>query len=255
MIFDWFTIVAQVLNFLILVWLLKRFLYKPVLHAIDERERGIAAKLADAAGLEQKAQADSFELHHKNEEFDQERAGLLLTAVQVAQKERERLMEDAHRAASEASLSQAKAHREETQTLLQAVGAQAQQELVAMTRKILTDLADTDLEASMVQVFLRRLRALSGPEKLALGVSAPGSKPLVVRTGLEISATLQDLVRATLHDVLGATSVRFETSPPLVCGIEMTAQGHKVAWSVAGYLTTLEKGIGALLENGQPDAG
>ena len=33
-----FTVFAQAINFLILVWLLKRFLYKPILHAIDERE-------------------------------------------------------------------------------------------------------------------------------------------------------------------------------------------------------------------------
>ena len=43
MLINWFTVVAQAINFLILVWLLKRFLYKPILHAIDEREKGIAA--------------------------------------------------------------------------------------------------------------------------------------------------------------------------------------------------------------------
>jgi F-type H+-transporting ATPase subunit b len=48
MLIDWFTVGAQVLNFLILVWLLKRFLYKPILHAIDEREKRIAKELADA---------------------------------------------------------------------------------------------------------------------------------------------------------------------------------------------------------------
>jgi F-type H+-transporting ATPase subunit b len=48
MLIDWFTVGAQALNFLILVWLLKRFLYKPILHAIDEREKRIAAELADA---------------------------------------------------------------------------------------------------------------------------------------------------------------------------------------------------------------
>jgi F-type H+-transporting ATPase subunit b len=48
MLIDWFTVGAQVVNFLILVWLLKRFLYKPILHAIDERERRIAKELADA---------------------------------------------------------------------------------------------------------------------------------------------------------------------------------------------------------------
>ena len=48
MLINWFTVVAQAINFLILVWLLKRFLYKPILQAIDEREKRIATQLADA---------------------------------------------------------------------------------------------------------------------------------------------------------------------------------------------------------------
>ena len=48
MLIDWFTVGAQALNFLILVWLMKRFLYKPILDAIDAREDRVAAELADA---------------------------------------------------------------------------------------------------------------------------------------------------------------------------------------------------------------
>ena len=48
MLIDWFTVGAQTINFLILVWLMKRFLYKPILHAIDAREERIAKELADA---------------------------------------------------------------------------------------------------------------------------------------------------------------------------------------------------------------
>jgi len=48
MLIDWFTVGAQIVNFLILVWLLKHFLYKPILDAIDAREKKIAAELADA---------------------------------------------------------------------------------------------------------------------------------------------------------------------------------------------------------------
>ena len=57
---NWFTVIAQVINFLILVWLLKKFLYKPILNAIDEREKKIADKIKDADA--QKA------LAHKEEE-------------------------------------------------------------------------------------------------------------------------------------------------------------------------------------------
>ena len=58
MLINWFTVCAQAINFLILVWLLKRFLYKPILHAIDEREKGIAAQLADAEAKKAEAQKD-----------------------------------------------------------------------------------------------------------------------------------------------------------------------------------------------------
>ena len=66
MLIDWFTVVAQILNFLVLVWLLKRFLYKPVLDAIDAREKGIATKLADAEAKEAEALKEHQEFDDKN---------------------------------------------------------------------------------------------------------------------------------------------------------------------------------------------
>ena len=58
MLFDWFTFGAQTLNFLVLVWLMKRFLYKPILNAIDAREKRIALALADAALKQTAAQKE-----------------------------------------------------------------------------------------------------------------------------------------------------------------------------------------------------
>ena len=55
---NWFTVIAQIVNFLILVWLLKRFLYKPVLKAIDDREQKVAAKLKDAEIKNAEAEKD-----------------------------------------------------------------------------------------------------------------------------------------------------------------------------------------------------
>ena len=70
MLIDWFTIGAQALNFLILVWLLRHFLYQPILNAIDAREQKITAELADAAARKAEAQKDRDEFQHKNTAFD-----------------------------------------------------------------------------------------------------------------------------------------------------------------------------------------
>src|SRR3970282_801082 len=100
MLIDWFTVSAQVVNFLILVWLMKRFLYKPILYAIDAREKRIATELADADGKRAEAQKERDEFQHKNEEFDQQRNELLSKAKEEAKSERERLFDVARQAAA-----------------------------------------------------------------------------------------------------------------------------------------------------------
>ena len=97
MLINWFTVIAQAINFLILVWLLKRFLYKPILHAIDEREKGIATQLAQAEAKKAEAQKDRDDFQHKNEVFDQERAALLKKATDEAKAERQRLLDEARK--------------------------------------------------------------------------------------------------------------------------------------------------------------
>ena len=67
MLIDWFTVGAQLLNFVILVWLMKRFLYQPVLDAIAAREQKIAAELADAAATKAEAHQQHDEFQKKNQ--------------------------------------------------------------------------------------------------------------------------------------------------------------------------------------------
>src|SRR5512133_960681 len=99
MLIDWFTVLAQVVNFLILVWLLKRFLYRPILDAIDAREKRIAKELADADAKKAEAQKERDAFWHKNEAFDRERAALFGKVTDEAKAERQRLLDDARQAA------------------------------------------------------------------------------------------------------------------------------------------------------------
>jgi F-type H+-transporting ATPase subunit b len=96
---DWFTVAAQLINFLILVWLLKRFLYRPILDAIDAREARIAAELADADTKKAEARKERDDFQHKNAAFEQQRAALLSQARDEAKAERQRLLDEARQAA------------------------------------------------------------------------------------------------------------------------------------------------------------
>ncbi|HUE86013.1 MAG TPA: hypothetical protein VMO26_08045 [Vicinamibacterales bacterium] len=168
MLIDWFTVGAQALNFVILVWLMKRFLYKPILHAIDAREKRIAAELADADAKKAEAQQERTEFQHKNEEFDQQRATLLSQATDEAKAERQRLLDEAREAAEVLSAKRQETLRNEAHELSQAIGRQTREEVFAIARKALTDLATTSLEERMSEVFTRRLREMDSQAKARL---------------------------------------------------------------------------------------
>ena len=250
MLIDWFTVGAQALNFIILVWLLKRFLYKPILNAVDAREKRIAAELADADAKKAEAQKARDEFQHKNQEFDQQRAALLSKATDEANAERQRLLEDARKAADALSAKRQQALRRDADNLNQAIRRRTQQEVFAIARKALMDLATTSLEERIGEVFTRRLRTIKGKAKEGLAeVLKTASEPALVRTAFDLPAAQRAAIQNALNETFSAeVHVRFETAPDLVSGVELTTNGQKIAWSIADYLASLETGVGELLK-------
>jgi len=250
MLIDWFTVAAQALNFVVLVWLLKRVLYKPILDAIDARERRIAAELADARAKQADAQKERDEFEQKNEEFDRQRASLTKQAHDEARAERQRLLDEARTAAAALRAKRLDTLREEAATLNQAISRRTQQEVFAIARNTLAALAATSLEERVGEVFTRRLREIDAPtkERFARALKTE-SESALVRSAFDLPEALRTSIRAALNETFAADiELRFETAPDLVSGIELTAAGQKIAWSIANYLAAMEKNVGALLE-------
>jgi F-type H+-transporting ATPase subunit b len=257
MLIDWFTVGAQALNFLILVWLMKRFLYQPILRAIDAREKRIAGELADADAKRAEAKKERDEFQHKNEEFDKERAALLSRATDEAGAERQRLVDEARRAADALSAKRMETLRSEARSLNQAISRRTREEVFAIARKALADLATTSLEERLGEVFTRRLREMDGPAKASLRKALEtASDPALVRSAFELPAGPRAAIQNALNEAFSAEiRVRFETAPDLVSGIELTTSGQRVGWSIAGYLASLERGVDELLkEKDEPEA-
>jgi F-type H+-transporting ATPase subunit b len=250
MLIDWFTVGAQVLNFLILVWLMKRFLYKPILNAIDAREKRIAEQLADADAKKADAQKEREEFQRKNAEFDEQRGALLTKVTDEAKAKRQRFLDEARQAADALSAKREETLRNDATNLNQAITRRTQDEVFAITRKALTDLATTSLEARMCEVFTRRLRRMDQPAKASLGAALKtASDPALVRSAFDLPAAQRAAIQNALNKAFSADiHLRFETAPDLVGGIELTTNGQKVAWSIAGYLASLQKGVGEILK-------
>ena len=249
MLIDWFTVAAQVINFLILVWLLKRFLYKPVLSAIDAREKRIADQLQEAEKKKADALKEQADFQHKNDEFEQHRVALLADATSAAKIEREKLIAAARHNAEALNSKLQRVNYEELDSLNKKVRSLAQKEVFSIARKTLADLAGVNLEERMTEVFIRRLGELDGKGREDLSECLRKTPaPTLVRTAF----ALPDQQKAAIQNALKPFSpdgmaINYETKPELIGGIELIASGRKVAWSIEDYLAALTTGLDTLL--------
>jgi len=246
---DLFTFIAQLINFLVLVWLLKRFLYKPILKAVDEREKHIAMQIQEAETLKKEATIELDNFKHKNNEFDLQREGLLNTAINEANSKRQNLLEQTHGDIENLRLQLQESIKTEQQNLSSSIINRTRKEVFSIVRKTLQDLASTSLEDQIGGVFLNRIKNLDSKEKdLMLSEIRQNKGEIIIRFAFEPSPnqqmTITDFIR---NEFFVETKVKFETDPKLVSGIELVAAGYKLAWSIDDYLVTMEESIGELL--------
>ncbi len=258
MLFDPFTVGAQIVNFLILVWLLRRVLYGPVTRAMDAREARIRRDLEDARRLQAEAASAREELQQQAAAFD---AGRDTRMAEVREE-----IEAWRRAQMDAARAEMDASRDRWQLALEherrAVAGELRRrvahELVALARRALHDLADSDLDSRVTARFMARLREL-GPEereRLRDAAAADGHR-IHLRTPPGLDDDARTRLREAIGNAIGAqVVVHVETMADSEGGVELRAGGLKVAWSLDEYLDSLEERFNAAFweEPGLDDA-
>jgi F-type H+-transporting ATPase subunit b len=249
---DWFTVGAQAINFIVLVWLMKRFLYKPVLSAIDAREKRIAAELADADRRKNELQQSRDELAAKRLAFDDACKALFAKATVDANTERERLLGNARKEADALLTQRQTTIQNDTAALSHELARLATAESINMARAALRDLAGADLEERISEVFVRRLREMDPGTKACMSIALKASTGVpLVRSSFDLSEREKIAIRTALNETFSADiRLRFETSSTGIAGIELSAEGQRVSWTIEDFLKTLEEKVGALLRAG-----
>ncbi len=280
MLIDWFTVGAQAVNFLILVWLMKRFLYKPILNAIDAREKKVAAELTDADAKRAEALKERDQFQQKNDEFDRQRLELMNKAQDDAKAEREKLLEESRQAADQLRMKSKERFAIDAENLKQSISHRTQQEVFAIARKTLSDLASASLEEQVTATFIRRISEVDGSARASLvasftsssisatssdsgfasgptsgSVSIPissspssssysSSYSATVRSAFELSPEQRAAIEAALNQALSLQlQLNFQTAPELISGIELVANGQSIAWNISDYLKAMEKAV------------
>jgi F-type H+-transporting ATPase subunit b len=253
---DWFTVAAQIVNFLVLVALLKYFLYGRITRAMDEREARIASRLEEAEQEKQKADEKAEEYERRNRELEEQREKLLSDAKQEAESVRKELTEEARRDVEKARSRWEDSLEKEKSAFLSELRERMGKELIGAAQKTLGDLADSRLQKEVVRAFSTRVRQLDADRREELAaVIRDGGGRVLIRSATEPDENDREALEKLIHEELSEDiRVDFEQNPDLVCGISLNVRGHKVSWNVQSYLQDLEQSIaGVLSHEKQPD--
>jgi F-type H+-transporting ATPase subunit b len=239
---DWFVLFCQIFNFLLLVYLLKRFLYGRIIKAMDDREAKIAARFADAEDMKVKAN-EAAELYEKRNQ-------LLNEATMAADAKRKELMEKVREEVDQVKARWQDMLVREQDAFFSDLRQRAAKQLYATARKALRDLADVDLEERIVDEFIRRIKTLD-PEKSAQirnAIRGEGNN-VIIQSAFSISASRQTQIEEVLKkQITNGFTLQYLQQPEIVSGIELRVNGHKIAWSLNEYLETLVENLTETLQ-------
>lgn len=249
MLIDWFTIAAQIINFLVLAYLLQRFLYGPIVAAMDAREQGIRARLQDADRRQADADTLAADCQQQRRDLDQRRDQLLADARREADAQREALVKAARADVATLAANWRAAVIRDQDAFLQALRRRAASQVVDVARRVLDDLADAELERRVVEMFIERLARLD-PERragLAQALAQPAARALI-RAAFPLAADQLAQIRAALRDLsCREIELSSEQAPELICGISLIVGGHEVVWSIQSYLERFDEQVAQAL--------
>lgn len=250
MLIDWFTVAAQAVNFLILVALLKRFLYGPILRAMDRREERLVVRFAEAES--KLVEAGQLEDRYRGllQELEEARGVKLRQVEEDVEDQRRKLIAAAKQEASDLRRAWATAIREERESFFTELKKRVGGEMLKIARKSLGDLADAELEQLMVARFNERLAELDSIEREQVALAAC-DRGVLVRSPFALPELLRQRLAEGIQKALGhAVVLHYQDQAVMPLGIELTVGGLKLSWGVDSYFEQLEQEV-AILYDGQ----
>jgi F-type H+-transporting ATPase subunit b len=225
---NWSTFVLEVINFLILVWLLKHFLYQPVLNVIAQRRQKIEAELSQAAKGQEEAKALKQQYEQRLAEWEEEKRGALDGLEQQIEQERSKRSQQLDDELQQQRLKhQARDEQQQNQWRSQAE-SEALQLGAAFATRLLQKLSGTELDLRLQQLFIEQLAALpeSAVKELHEGWQGKDAR-IEITSATALDKTRQQEIRQSLEQKLGQSEAEwsFEQDEKLIAGLRISIGG------------------------------
>lgn len=230
---DWSTFLLEIINVLVLVWLLNRFLYRPVMSVIEERKVAIAKSVADAHRLQTEAKALQEQYETRLDGWEQEKEKARAQLQEEIATERQRrlavLLADLDKERQQASVREAQRIKE---TLRQAE-ATAILHGTQFAAALLSRIACPELEAKLVDAAMEDLSRLAREQLDAIKSALPENAHGRVTTAFPLDESSRDRLTKKVEELLERTLAwEFLDDRNLLAGLRVGLGG----WVLRGNL-------------------
>lgn len=247
---DWLTVVAQIINFLILVWLLQRFLYRPIVNAMDGREQRIAARLRQAADREAAAAQEISAYRQRLAEFEEQKSALLAEAQQEVQRQMEPREQAARQELAQRRAQWLRQLDDERADFLHDMRQRSAVHVLELSRRVLADLADVSLEEQMMHALARQLAALPPEdlERLRQAAVQTGGR-VNVRSRFAVEPQRRPvLAEAIRQQIAPDAALEWAVDPQMTAGVGLVIGNHSLDWTLDHWLDELGNRLGQELD-------
>ena len=240
MLIDWPTVIFQIINFLILIALLKRFLYGPILRAMEEREKTIAQRLEQAARAENEAKKHASRLAAEQEEFARSRSHMQQEARVEIEKWKN---ESINRLKNDIDLQKKnwqKSLEEEQEAFLHKLKITISQQVFQVAKKAFTDLANEQLEIQLIDTFLEKIN----PELSSIETPKTSHDSVLIVSGFPLKQGEKNRLKKGLSPFFpDLDTFHFHDESELGFGLRLHAGNHKWEWNISRYMHDIENEI------------
>lgn len=255
---DWFTLSAQIVNFLILLVLLRKFLYGPLRDVMQKREEKVTSRLEEARRKLDEAEEQRETYKQKLDELNQKKDQMIREARQVAEEKRKELEQEARLQVENMQKNWEESIESEKDAFFNELHHQATHNVVDLLRKLVNDLASRSLEEMTIRKFIEQLKDMDKKDRKNALQSALdfGEGKMTVISSFELPEETRKEVRKVLHEVFGAElNCEFEISSRIGFGIEMRADGWKLGWNASIYMEDLKEDMEHLFQTRSKENG
>jgi F-type H+-transporting ATPase subunit b len=235
---DWWTLALQAINAAVLIWLLARFLFRPVADMIAARQEAAQRLLADASTAKAAAESEREKARAENASLAEHRREALKAVEAEAANEKAKLLAAARaeadklRAAAEAEI--ANERRAEAVAAADRAGRLA----VDIARKLLDRLPSELRITAFINGIAAGLAALPDESRTSLGVNG---SPIKITAARALSAPEGEACRTALLKVLGRpVPIEFGADPTLIAGLELETPHASVRNSFRADLARIQ---------------